>query len=55
MARLRNTKSGAVVSVSDEKAVRLGAEWEPADKPAPAKKAPAKKAASRKTTASTDE
>jgi hypothetical protein len=47
MARLRNIKSGAVVSVTDEKAVRLGAEWEPADKPAP--KAPAKKAAHRKT------
>ena len=45
MARLRHTKSGAVVSVSDEKAARMGSEWEPADeKP----KAPAKKAASPK-------
>ena len=44
MPRLRNTKSGAVVSVTDEKAARLGGEWELADKPAP--KAPAKKAAS---------
>ena len=46
MARLRNISSGAVVSVSDEKAARMGGEWEPADKPAP--KAPAKKAASSK-------
>jgi hypothetical protein len=44
MPRLRNTKSGAIVSVTEEKATRLGAEWEPADS-APAK-APAKKAAS---------
>lgn len=44
MPRLRNIQSGAVVSVSDEKAARLGSEWESADKPAP--KAPAKKAAS---------
>ena len=42
MARLRNTKTGAVVNVPDEKAARLGAEWESAEKPAP--KAPAKKA-----------
>ena len=46
-ARLRHTKSGAVVSVSDEKAARRGSEWEPVDKPEP-KKAPAKKAASPK-------
>ena len=44
MPRLRNTKSGAVVSVSAETAARLDAEWEPADKPkAAAKKASAKK------------
>lgn len=41
MPRLRNTQSGAVVSVSDEKAARMGSEWEPV-------KAPAKKAASSK-------
>jgi hypothetical protein len=28
VARLRNVKSGAIVSVPDEKAERLGAEWE---------------------------
>lgn len=51
MPRLRNTKTGAVVSCSDETAARLGGEWESADKAAP--KAPAKKAASpRKATAS---
>lgn len=43
MPRLRNTKSGAIVSVTEEKATRLGAEWESAE---PATKAPAKKAAS---------
>jgi hypothetical protein len=42
MPRLRNTKSGAVVSVSAETAAQLGGEWEPVEKPA--KKAPAKKA-----------
>jgi hypothetical protein len=46
MPRLRNTQSGAVVSVSDEKAARLGGEWESAEKPAP--KSSAKKAASSK-------
>lgn len=46
MARLRNTKSGAIVSVPDEKVARLGGEWESAEKPAP--KAPAKKSASSK-------
>jgi len=57
MPRLRNVQSGAVVSVSDETAARLGSEWEPAEKPAPkatvkkaaAPKAPAKKAAAPKT------
>lgn len=44
MARIRNTKSGAVVSVSDEKAARMGGEWEPVEAP----KAPAKKSASKK-------
>ena len=45
MPRLRNIQSGAVVSVSDETAARLGAEWAPAEEP---KKAPAKKSASSK-------
>lgn len=33
MPRLRNTHSGAVVSVSDEKAARMGGEWEPVEVP----------------------
>ena len=38
--RLMHVLSGAVVSVSDEKAARLGSEWAPvAEKKAPAKKA----------------
>jgi len=49
MPRLRNVQSGAVVSVSDETAARLGSEWEPAEKVEPVKKAPAKKAAASKT------
>ena len=54
MARLRNTQSGAVVSVSDEKAARLGAEWESLDEQ---KKAPAKRTtkAAAKSTKSDDE
>ncbi len=51
MVRLRNTKSGAIVSVTEEKATRLGAEWESADKPATTPKAPAKKATSPRTIA----
>ena len=46
MPRLRNSQSGAVVSVSDETAARLGSEWEPADKQAP--KSTTKKASSSK-------
>ena len=46
MPRLKNINSGAVVSVPDEKAARMGSEWEPAD--AAPKKATAKKAASSK-------
>lgn len=45
MPRLRHSQSGAVVSVSDETAARLGSEWEPADK---APKATAKKTSSSK-------
>lgn len=55
MPRLRNTKSGAVISVRDEKVALMGAEWASVDsKAAPAKKAaatkktPAKKASSSK-------
>jgi hypothetical protein len=44
MPRLRNVQSGAVVSVSDETAARLGAEWQPADE----KKATAKKSSPKK-------
>lgn len=47
MPRLRNVRSGAVVSCSDETAARLGSEWESADKPAP--KAPVEKAVAPKT------
>ncbi len=43
MPRLRNTKTGAIVSVPDEKVARLGGEWESAEGSAP--KAPAKKSA----------
>ena len=47
MPRLRNIKSGCVVSCSKETAAALGGEWESADKQPP--KAPAK-ASSSKTT-----
>jgi hypothetical protein len=47
MARLRHAESGVVVSVTDEKATRMGAEWVPEGK-ASAKKATAKKAAAKK-------
>ena len=46
-ARLPHTKSGAVVSVSDEKAARMGSEWGPLASSGNTK-APAKKAASPK-------
>ena len=45
MPRLRNISSGAVVTVPDEKAARLGSGWEPVE-PAPA---PVRKPARRKT------
>lgn len=45
MPRLRNKNSGAIVSVSDEKVSRMGAEWELADRPEPKKAPAAKKAA----------
>lgn len=42
MTRLRNSVTGVVVSVSDEKTDRLGSAWAPVEKPAPK---PATKAA----------
>lgn len=45
MPRLRNARSGAVVSCSEETASRLGSEWVPVDRPAPEAPAPVKKAA----------
>ena len=51
MPRLKNTQTGAIVSVPDEKAARMGGEWEPADKPAP--KVPAKKATHSKSSTTT--
>ena len=33
MARMRNKVTDSVVNVTDEKAKRLGSEWEPADAP----------------------
>jgi hypothetical protein len=45
MPRLRNSITGVVVNVSDEKAARLGATFVPVEAPT---KAPAKKASSRK-------
>jgi hypothetical protein len=46
VTRLRHTQSGVVVNVSDEKAARLGSEWEPLgdEKKAQAKR-PARKSA----------
>jgi len=44
MPRLRNIQTGAVVSVSDETAARLGGGWEPAEKAEPVTKAPVKRA-----------
>lgn len=35
MTRLRNSATGVVVSVSDEKTGRLGSDWVPVEKPAP--------------------
>ncbi len=33
MPRLRNTKTGVIVNVSDERVADLGPEYEPVDKP----------------------
>lgn len=43
MPRMRNTVTGAIVHVPDEKAERLGREWAPADEAKP-KRAPKKPA-----------
>jgi topoisomerase IA-like protein len=49
MPRFRNVLSDVVVSVDDERAESLDAEWEPVEEAeAPAKKAPAKKTAAKK-------
>ena len=45
--RVRNRKTGVVMSVSDDAAKRLGPEWSES-RPPPEKKAPAKKAAAKK-------
>ena len=45
MARLKNVTTGAVVSVTDEKAQRMGSEWEIVADEKPAKKPAAKPAA----------
>lgn len=47
MPRLRNIHTGAVVSVSDETAARLDAEWEKVTDSKPAKKAAVKKSATK--------
>ena len=44
MPRLRNTKSGAIISVADEKVARMGSDWEPAGKPTSKAPVTAKKA-----------
>jgi hypothetical protein len=36
MVRLRNSASGAIVSVADEKVARLGSEWVPVEETSPA-------------------
>jgi len=43
MPRFRNTRTGSVVNVDDATAARLGAEYQPLDKPAPAKPAAPRK------------
>ena len=50
MTRLRHQASGAVVTVSDEKAQRLGSEWQPVDaaKPDPEVAPEVKKVAMRR-------
>ncbi len=45
MPRLRDIQTGAIVSVSDETAARLGGGWVPAENVEPVAKAPVKRAA----------
>lgn len=55
MPRLRNSRTGVVVNVSDATATRLGDEWTSAEgkpEPAPKKKTPARR---RKAASSDDE
>lgn len=40
MVRLRNSKTGAVVSVAEEKVARLGSEWVPVEETSPAPRKP---------------
>lgn len=42
VARLKHIKSGAIVSVPEEKVERLGSEWVPVDDVKPARKPAAK-------------
>jgi len=44
VARLKNVNSGAIVEVTDEKAERMGSEWEIVKDEKPAKKAASKPA-----------
>ena len=48
MPRLRNVRSGAVVSVPDEKAARMDTEWEPLEEQSKAQSRPAAKRAAKK-------
>lgn len=43
MVRLKHVKSGAVVQVTEEKAERLGSEWEVIPEPKPKPKVESKK------------
>jgi hypothetical protein len=43
MVRLRNTASGAIVSVADEKVARLGDEWVPVEETSPAPRKPGRR------------
>ena len=43
MVRLRNTASGAVVSVAEEKVARLGSEWVPVEETSPAPRKPGRR------------
>lgn len=51
MPRLRNIRTGAVVSCSEATAARLGSEWRLADEPKPTQRRVAKK----ETTAPSDD